>query len=642
MVIKNSIAGKISYALLFCVALPFLLIWWANRLTIPLQIEPTWFWFGVISTVISGLLMLEAFWRLWRDGKGLPMNAYPPSIFVKTGSYRLFYHPIYVGFSLGCAGVSIITFSATGFFIITPIIILLCTALVLGYENIYLRNKFGINRHQTFFGLRTNGESEITFTDRLGVFCSTYVLWILVYEIVLFIGVDGRYFSSALAFEEKFPVLEFFEIPYALTYVFAGAVPFILNTQQQLRKFQLTAWWIIGTGFFIQLIFPFYSNPREFVPSSWLGEWILLERKYDGVAAAFPSFHALWSFAAAMMYTDRFPKIKWLWTSLSILIAISCVAIGVHSIADIVSAAIVFFIILKRNSVLAKLNQASERLADSWQEWHIGKFRIINHSVYAGIAAFVGLIIAGQFSISLMVVFVATISALVGGALWGQFIEGSNALLRPFGYYGAILGGIAGLIGASLLFGESAITHFAAIALASPWVHAIGRLRCLVQGCCHGRACDSRQGMVYVNKHSRVIQAKLGGISLYNTQLFSIIANAVVGIILWRFWYAKMDAAFITGMYFILSGAARFVEESYRGEPQTRIIKNLRVYQWLAILSILAGIAISGFSNGEKLVLRPSLSAELIVQSFIVAVCWAFAMGMDFPKSNVRFSRLSG
>jgi membrane-associated phospholipid phosphatase len=445
-----------------------------------------------------------------------------------------------------------------------------------------------------------------------------------------------------LSFEAFIPVIEIFEIPYALTYPFVGIVPFILISGRQLREFQLMAWWVISIGFFLQLSLPLYSEPRQFVPGSWLGEVILLERRFDGVAAAFPSFHALWGFASAMMLSERFPKLKLLWIVFSVLIAISCVAIGVHSIADVVAAVIVFALIVKRRPILENLNQRSERLANSWREWHFGKFRIINHSLYAGLAAFIGVMIASQFAISVPVIVTATLSALVGGALWGQFIEGSNILLRPFGYYGAILGGILGLVFAGWLFNESIMIHFAAIALVSPWVHAVGRLRCLVQGCCHGRSCDAKHGIIYVNPHSRVTQGKLGGIPVYNTQLISMGCNVLIGVILWRLWYAGMDAAFLTGMYFIFSGVARFVEEAYRGEPQTKIINGLRIYQWLAISSILAGMAITVLSNNEKLISHPHVSAGIILPALIVAVCWAFAMGMDFPKSNIRFSRLSG
>ena len=47
---------------------------------------------------------------------------------------------------------------------------------------------------------------------------------------------------------------------------------------------------------------------------------------------------------------------------------------------------------------------------------------------------------------------------------------------------------------------------------------------------------------------------------------------------------AEQPAARLTA-----SGMARFVEESYRAEPQTLIVGGLRLYQWLAIGSLRRG-----------------------------------------------------
>ena len=49
-------------------------------------------------------LILAAFDSLRRYGRGLPMNAFPPPIYVSQGAYRWLRHPIYVGFCLAAAG----------------------------------------------------------------------------------------------------------------------------------------------------------------------------------------------------------------------------------------------------------------------------------------------------------------------------------------------------------------------------------------------------------------------------------------------------------------------------------------------------------------------------------------------------------
>ena len=74
---------------------------------------------------------------------------------------------------------------------------------------------------------------------------------------------------------------------------------------------------------------------------------------------------------------------------------------------------------------------------------------------------------------------------MVGAGMYAQVLEGSSRLLRPFGWYGGMIGALVGIL-SSPLVGGSVTTLLAAFALASPWIQAVGRMRCLVQGCCHG------------------------------------------------------------------------------------------------------------------------------------------------------------
>ena len=44
-------------------------------------------------------------------------------------------------------------------------------------------------------------------------------------------------------------------------------------------------------------------------------------------------------------------------------------------------------------------------------------------------------------------------------------------------------------------------------------------------------------------------------------------------------------------------GLGRFVEEAYRGEVQTPFLFGLRLYQWMAILSIVLGAICTTIKN---------------------------------------------
>src|SRR5437667_11755025 len=71
------------------------------------------------------------------------MNAYPPPRYVAQGIFRLLPHPIYTGFTMLCVGVSIAVVSASGLWLVSPIVALSCAARVLGYERHDLRERFG-------------------------------------------------------------------------------------------------------------------------------------------------------------------------------------------------------------------------------------------------------------------------------------------------------------------------------------------------------------------------------------------------------------------------------------------------------------------------------------------------------------------
>ena len=160
---------------------------------------------------------------------------------------------------------------------------------------------------------------------------------------------------------------------------------------------------------------------------------------------------------------------------------------------------------------------------------------------------------------------------MIVAALWAQFIEGSKQLLRPLGYYGGVIGVIIGSIIATLIFGSDFFLVWAAAALAAPWVQGIGRSRCLVQGCCHGRITTHSKGIRYFHPRSRVIRlAHWKGEYLYPTPVYSILANAVYGIVLFRFWMINAPLTFIIGMSLIFNSLSRFVEVIVSGGTANR------------------------------------------------------------------------
>lgn len=585
------------------------------------------------------LLVVVAIAQLWFEGQGLPMNAYPPKVLVKSGAYFFFRHPIYVGFCIGCFGISLFFHSAAGFYLVSPIVVLLCWALIKGYEEPDMHRRFTNQLLQV-----DDGDQHASIVEKIRAIVPVFIVWLAGYELFVFIGFDNTYVNTVTRIDSWIPINEWAEIPYFCTYLFVFLSPWFMRTRKQLRDFRSVAGWVVVLGLFLMGILPMYAAPKEFEPHSWLGRLIIWERQADSSAAAFPSFHVLWSLITARVLTMVFPRQKILWWVFTLIIAWSCLATGAHSVVDVIAAFLFFGLVVNRLAIWNVFQRVCERIANSWTEYRIGGFRVISHAVYSGLAALVGTFIVGQFFLAFDQILIIVLGSCIGGMVWGQWIEGSPRLLRPFGFFGALIGGAISTLMIAVIYGEAMMPMFAAIALAAPWTQAIGRLRCLVQGCCHGRKVnEAYAGIIYTNPHSRVCAISgLRGVPLHNTQGYSILLNVIIGLVLIRIWYGGATDALIAGLYFMLTGISRFVEEAYRGEVQTKKIGGLALYQWLSIFTIIVGATVTSLPGSSSLSFQPNVSQGLLTASFVAGLIWAFGMSMDFPKSNIPFSRLSG
>jgi protein-S-isoprenylcysteine O-methyltransferase Ste14 len=212
--VKRASIGKFLYGILFCVALPTYLVLWAGRLE-PLGI-PSFMampWIGLALLILGVALISSGTTSLHIYGGGLPMNAYPPPRYVNRGAYRWFSHPIYTGFCLCCVGMSVATGSGAGLWLLSPLVVLGCLALVWGYERLDLRDRFANAISQPWFRLPPADENKPQWRDILSVWVLVLVPWLVIYEAVEFIGVVEPALISKLWFETDLPVWEIFVIP---------------------------------------------------------------------------------------------------------------------------------------------------------------------------------------------------------------------------------------------------------------------------------------------------------------------------------------------------------------------------------------------------------------------------------------------
>ncbi|MBI5767025.1 MAG: prolipoprotein diacylglyceryl transferase [Verrucomicrobia bacterium] len=643
----NPSLGKVLYGSVFCLGVPALLALWTARLDAKLAGLPV-----VRSAPIGGAiaaagvaLMLRAMWDLWRRGGGLPMNAFPPPRLVATGAYRLVPHPIYAGFGLVVAGVMLAIGSAAGLWIVVPVTALAMVALVVGYERIALDRRFGPSATGAWLA-RPPANAEVpAWSQRLGTGVLAYAPWLLAYEacVLLFRHPAGPVFDTMLPFERAWPVWEWTAVIYLGAYLWCGLAPFVADSQAALRRFAGTALWGTGLIGWCLLALPCIATPRPVDPAGVLGRLLALDREFDSIACAFPSFHVFWAFAAADLWRARLGAMAS--RSIALAVAASCITTGTHSLLDVLAGWLAYVSVSQRWAVWAFLRNNAERIANSWRDWRVGHVRIINHGGYVAAAMALGLCLIGTLlgpSFTPAIITVALIG-LAGAGLWGQWLEASSQLSRPFGYFGGLFGACVGSLAVQFVWGEGWFLA-GAFSVAAPVIQATGRLRCLVQGCCHGRpvaAGDAWLGIRHTQPLSRVCKlAKLDGVPIHPTPLYSILGNFLLFGLLVRLWLVGADLALITGVYFMLSTCARFMEEGYRGEPQTVQWGGLHIYQWLAIGCLLAGIAVSTLPAPTPPPWSGVGLAPLAYALPIGAVVW-FCMGVDFPASQRRMSRLA-
>src|SRR5205807_10341904 len=107
----------------------------------------------------------------------------------------------------------------------------------------------------------------------------------------------------------------------------------------------------------------------------------------------------------------------------------------------------------------------AERAANAWREWRIGPLRIINHGAWAGAGNLIALsLVAAMMGPGHWTFVVASATAgLLGSRLWAQLVERPAPEMRPYGFYGGLIG-ICAAAALAPLFGTPASSSWQLLA----------------------------------------------------------------------------------------------------------------------------------------------------------------------------------
>lgn len=173
----------------------------------------------------------------------------------------------------------------------------------------------------------------------------------------------------------------------------------------------------------------------------------------------------------------------------------------------------------------------------------------------------------------------AKLGVLFGDALWP---------LRPFDDWSALLASGRSIAGA-LLLGFLAVEAAKPLlrydlppndrfAVALPFSIAIGRIGCLVAGCCRGAPHDGPLAMAYDD-----------GVLRHPAQLYEALFQLAAGYALLVLWRRKILFGRLFALYLAAYGVFRFATEFIRDTAKP--FGGLSAYQWMSIAMILAGSA---------------------------------------------------
>lgn len=153
-------------------------------------------------------------------------------------------------------------------------------------------------------------------------------------------------------------------------------------------------------------------------------------------------------------------------------------------------------------------------------------------------------------------------------------------------FYGGLLGGF---LGCHAFVRRARMSALEMADLAAPCValgHAVGRLGCFFNGCCHGLPSgDSRFGVAFPYTS--------GDYALrHPTQLYEAAGLAVIVVALSRMFWRPHRPGSVAVWYALLYAPLRFVVEMYRGDPRGGFFLGLSPSQLGSVVALTAGLLV--------------------------------------------------
>ncbi|MCL2052332.1 MAG: prolipoprotein diacylglyceryl transferase [Lachnospiraceae bacterium] len=232
----------------------------------------------------------------------------------------------------------------------------------------------------------------------------------------------------------------------------------------------------------------------------------------------------------------------------------------------------------------------------------IGPITLYGYGLMIGIGIFVCFFMADRrakkFGLDADVIFNVGFLSVIGGFITsklffiamdlpniirnGIFLK--SLISNGFIVYGGLIGGVLTAIAYLRLKKIPFMPYFDLAAPSMAVAQAIGRLGCVIAGCCYGRVTDSAFGIIFENSSFAP-----NGIKLIPTQLISSLGNFAIMFALLFYAKRKPKAGRVGALYIILYAVGRFFIEFFRNDYRGSV-GPLSVSQLISLIVLIPGV----------------------------------------------------